>query len=240
MNSMNKPQNDLSFGSWRTKLAVSLMVAGATGSVAHADLTTTLTGTGLGNNAAIPAGHGSTIEAILNWSPDGGPAGATTNWDAYISWPNGAPNGVYQVDGQRPWISFTPVAGYRVGLDQFDFNVWSGGGGGNPGIGYELRIWAGTAPGNDGDELALFTGTALNNFQTYNSTQSTITTVNLNYLGAYDQALTIEFRQFGPRASYLAIDNFTFQTQAVPEPSSLAAISLLGLGASLMRRRRAN
>lgn len=217
---------------------MSLVATGVGSCSARADLISTLTGTSLTNNLAIPANHGSTAEATLTWSPDtrdGAPDG-TTRWDAW-NWPNSGADGAYQIDGVRPWVSFAPVAGHRVGLNNLDLNVFSGIGG--AALSYEIRIWNGVAPGTDGTELALFSGIAANNFPTYSNINSTITPVNLSFLGNFDQTLTIEFRQTHNSAtSYLAMDNFTFQTTAVPEPSALAMLGLAGLGASLMRRRR--
>jgi hypothetical protein len=220
---------------WKSKVAMSLVAAGVGSCTAQADITSTLIGTSLGNNLAIPDNHGSTAEATLVWSPDGGTP--STTWDAW-NWPNSGVEGAYQIDGLRPWISFTPIAGHRVGFNSVDLNLFSGP---NGPINYEIRIWAGTAPGADGTELALFSGVAANNFPVYNANDSTITPVNMNFFGSFDQALTIEFRQnlaSGQFASYLAMDNFTFQTQAIPEPGTLAVLGLAGLGATMMRRRR--
>jgi hypothetical protein len=202
---------------------------------AGAQSATILGGSGQANNATIPADHGSrllgTPNIVLVWSAD---------WDAYVSrttpdytpfasWPSDAQaNGVYQLDAAldvTQTIAFTPDAGFAVILSSLDLNDWVQGPSGLASMNVDWTV-TGSVSG------PLGSGT----FATVDGTSKNFTFGNLT--GANGETLTLGLTQRSGSASYLAMDNLSFDQVAVPEPTG-AALGALALGAMALRRRRA-
>jgi len=193
------------------------LAAGTFGVAGSAGAATILTGTGLGNNETVPAGHGSnaagTPNVTLTWD---------TNWEAWAGWPNPGDDGVYQLDNQLDdphTIIFTPDATYDVILTSFDMNDWVGGGGDS-----EID-WSVT--GSLSGLLASGTDVVI--------PDGTVPAIAVGVTGTGSETLTLSITQTGGSASYLAMDNLSFDQ--VPEPGS-AFLALGGLGAMTMRRKR--
>jgi hypothetical protein len=202
---------------------------------AGAQSATILGGSGQSNNATIPADHGSrllgTPNLVLAWSAD---------WDAYTSrttsdytpfatWPNDAQaSGVYQLDAAlnvTQTIAFTPDTGFAVILSSLDLNDWVQGPSDLAGMDVD---WVVSGPLSG----TLGSGT----FATVDGTSRNFTLGGLT--GADGETLTLGLTQRSGSASYLAMDNLSFDQVAVPEPTG-AALGVLALGAMAMRRRRA-
>lgn len=202
-----------------TSVAVASGLVSCT-AVANADLTTTLTGTeasdpGLGSNDTVPTDHGSTAETTLTWDSE---------WDVYSGWPNDPGNGVYQVDQLTHTINFTPISSeFNVSIDDFDLNVWAGGG--------DTDVDWSVLDGPGGSVLANGSVTVAD---------GSIQNIAIGYTGSFGQALTLQLDQLngtGGTGSYLAMDNLTFSSTAVPEPAG-AALLVAGIGGLVLRRRR--
>ena len=188
----------------------------ATGS---ANAATTLTGLPA-SNAEVPDDHGSnaagTLNVTLDWS-------TADRWDQFTNW-NGRGD-VYQIDGTTVDIVFTPDAGFAATITSFDLDEWAGGG--DTSVDWSIS-------GVTSGPLASGTWDEYNNANGGNGGRTLITP---NVTGADGEVLTLSFEQTGGTASYLAMDNLTFDQVVVPEPSS-TALAALGLGAMAMRRRR--
>ena len=166
---------------------------------------TTLTGTGLGDNADVPADHGSnepgTPNIALNWST----APTAGLWDSYNNWPK-SPNGqVYQIDGASDGtithtIVFTPDPGVKVVITQLDLNVW--GGGGQTTVDWEVT---GDTSGTLGSG-------------TWTVADGAADTEAIGLTGAPGEALTLSLIQTSGRGSYLAMDNLVFDQVAADIP----------------------
>ena len=97
----------------RSRILASLAAAGVagSGSLAQADITTTLAG--LGNtNAPVPVNHGSTAETTLTWHAD---------WDQYADWDGRGD--VYQLDQRVLDIEFAPASpNIKITVDSFELD----------------------------------------------------------------------------------------------------------------------
>lgn len=215
---------------WRRKLSATLAAVGASyaASPVQANITTTLTGVpGSVNNDPIPANHGSTAETLLAWSevlPD-------DDWDQYTNWDGRGD--VYQINDRVASITFTPAnANIKVAIDSFDLDEWSGGGdttvewsvsGSVSGL-LSSGIWDDKNAANDPSDAG---GRTL---------------VSPLAMGAAGETLTLEFDHSASAGfiSYLAMDNLTFSSTVIPEPSAavMAWLGVGGLGALAMRRKR--
>lgn len=199
---------------------IKLAASGVTGlAFANAvQAATTLTGDGQANNSTVLSTHGSnaagTPNIALTWDAD---------WDSYASWPGDPGGGVYQHDhalNNPHIILFTPDAGWNVSLTSLDINIWAGGGATN-------LNWSVTGSSSG----SLGSGT-------FSTADGTITNHAIGITGVGGETLTLSLDQTSGIASYVAIDNLTFdQVAVVPEPST-SALAALGLGAMAMRRRR--
>src|SRR5262245_60037832 len=112
----------------RQRLLASLAAASVagTGSAAHADIATTLTGVPSSTtNAVVPVNHGSTSEALLSWSTAVLPEDEN-DWDQYADW-NGRGD-VYQINNRMTEIAFAPTSPtIKITIDSFEFDEWAGG-----------------------------------------------------------------------------------------------------------------
>jgi MYXO-CTERM domain-containing protein len=211
----------------RKRFLASLAAAGVagSGSLAQADITTTLTGVpGSVNNASIPADHGSTAETTLAW-----PAGDI--WDQYTEWDGRGD--VYQINERLANIMFTPASpNIRATVNSFEFDEWAGGGD-------TSAMWS--VMGSTSGLLASGNWT---NKNTANdpADMGGRTLISPNATGAPGEKLTLAFDHSasGGLISYLAIDNLTFSSRVIPEPTSaiVAWLGVGGLGALAMRRQR--
>ena len=193
---------------------------------------TILTGTGLPNNEAVPATHGSNLagtpDVTVAWAPVGG-----GGWETYTDggWTNPSGlnqtgTGVYQMDGANTAEGFTitlsPGVGYNVLLSSIDFNVYTGGG--NFTINWSVT---GSTSGSldSGSFLAL--------------TDQSSTLSFSDLVGTGGEALTLDLviGAGSGTGSYLAADNLAFDQVAVPEPGGII-LGALGLGALAIRRQR--
>ena len=215
----------------RRPILASLAAAGVAGagSLAQADITTTLTGVpGSVNNATIPANHGSTAEATLTWTPDNP---TTHAWDQYSNW-NGRGE-VYQINARIADIIFAPTSSsIKVTINSFEFDEWAGGGdttaawsvtGSSSGL-IASGLWTDKNAANDPGNLG---GRTL---------------ISPNASGVPGETLTLLFDHSasGGFISYLAMDNLTFSSMVIPEPATavMAWLGIGGLGAMAMRRKR--
>jgi len=213
----------------RQRLLASLAAAGVAGagSLAQADITTTLTGVpGSVDNASIPANHGSTAEATLTWSDLGG-----DDWDQYSNWDGRGD--VYQINDLMADITLAPAAAnIKITLDSFFLDEYAG--------------------GTDTSVLWSVTGSSSGLLASGNWTDKNTandpadaggrTLISPMAMGAPGETLTVLFDQSGSGGyvSYLAMDNLTFLSTVVPEPAGavLAWCGVGGLGAMAMRRKR--
>lgn len=122
-------------------------------------------------------------------------------------------------------LVFTPSGGSSVLLQSFDLDQYAGGGAAS--VNWQVFDSIGT--------LASGTWT-----QTDAGGRNTILTGLTSGDVHAGNSVTLRLQQTSGAASYVALDNLTFdQVQPVPEPSILAMSVLgLGLGAAAMRRRR--
>jgi len=191
---------------------------------------TVLTGTGLGNNADVPAGHGSNLIGSPNitvaWSPIG-----SGGWQAYSDggWTNPSAldetgTGLYQMDDATEGNTFTivlsPDAGFDALLTSIDFNVYNGGGAFN--IDW---LVTGSLSGTLGS----------GSYVAPTDQNSTLSFGSLAGSGSEVLTLDLTIGAGSGTGSYLAADNLAFDQ--IPEPGSVA-LGALGLGALAMRRRR--
>jgi hypothetical protein len=214
----------------RTRLLAAVAAAGVagSGSLAQADITTTLTGVpGSITNDSIPAGHGSTAETTLTWSA----VPMDTNWDQYADW-NGRGN-VYQINDRLANITFAPTSPtIKVTINSFEFDEWAGGGN-------TTSMWSVT--GSSSGVLASGTWTDKNTANDPND-QGGRTLISPLAMGAAGETLMLVFDHSASAGliSYLAMDNLTFSSAVIPEPATavLAWLGIGGLGAMAMRRKR--
>jgi hypothetical protein len=214
----------------RSRFLVSLTAAGVagTGAVTYADITTTLTGVpGSVNNAAIPAGHGSTADIALAWSA----TPEDTNWDQYSDWDGRGD--VYQINDRVASIMFAPSSPTtRVWINSFELDEWAGGGdtsaawriSGSTSGEFASGVWADKNTANDPNDLG----------------GRTLVTPSAIGLAGETLTLTFDHSASGGFVSYLAMDNLTFRSVVIPEPATavMAWLGVGGLGALAMRRKR--
>jgi hypothetical protein len=208
------------------RIAASLAAAGlaACGAVAQADTATTLTGLPATNDN-IPVGHGSNADVTLSWSePD--PAG--DDWDQYAAWDGRGD--VYQINDEMASISLAPTAAnIKITMESFFLDEYAGGDD-------TSVMWSVT--GSSSGVLA--SGTWVDKNTANDPTDvGGRTQISPMAMGIAGETLTVLFDQTnsGGYVSYLAMDNLTFLTTVIPEPSS-AVLALGGLGALAMRRKR--
>jgi hypothetical protein len=213
----------MKINNWCKKLSTTLAAAGlaSAGSLVQADTSTTLTGLG-STNDPIPAGHGSNAEVTLAWSPE---------WQQYADW-NGRGD-VYQIDQRITSINFVPTgANIKVTINSFDLDEWAGGG--NTSADWSVN-------GSTSGVLASGTWTDKNTANDPNDAGGR-TLISPNAMGLAGETLTVVFDHTasGGLISYLAMDNLTFSTTVIPEPSTavMAWLGIGGLGALAMRRCR--
>jgi MYXO-CTERM domain-containing protein len=197
------------------------------GSVAHADITTTLTGLPV-TNESIPAGHGSTAETTVTWSADP----EDTNWEQYAEWDGRGD--VYQINDRLASILFVPASPLiKLTIDSFELDEWAGGGD-------TTANWSVT-----GSVSGLLASGAWNEKNTANDPNDLggRTLISPNATGVPGESLTVLFdhSESAGSVSYLAMDNLTYSSMIVPEPGSavMGWLGVTGLGAIAMRRRRA-
>jgi hypothetical protein len=215
----------------RSQFLASLAAAGVagSGSLAQAQLTTTLTGVpGSVNNASIPAGHGSTAETSLTWTPDNATVHA---WDQYTGWDGRGD--VYQINGRTADIVFAPTSpAVKVTINSFEFDEWAGGGD-------TTAMWSVT--GSSSGVLASGTWTDKNTANDPNDAGGR-TLISPMAMGVAGESLTLAFDHSASAGSisYLAMDNLTFSSAVIPEPATavMAWLGVGGLGAMAMRRKR--
>jgi hypothetical protein len=220
----------MKINNWCGKLSATLAAAGLAGggSIVQADITTTLTGVpGSVNNAAIPPNHGSTAETTLTWSA----VPMDTNWDQYTDW-NGRGD-VYQINDRVAEIDLAPASSMiKVSIDSFELDEWAGGGD-------TTAMWSVT--GSSSGLLASGTWTDKNTANDPND-QGGRTLISPLAMGVAGETLTLTFdhSMSAGAVSYLAMDNLTFSSTVIPEPSTaaMAWLGVGGLGAMAMRRKR--
>ena len=187
----------------------------------HAAILTGASGT---TNEPVPQDHGSftqdTPGIALNWAPTGGGNNANNQWEIYNGWPNGGTDGtVYQLgeNSVTYMVTFLPNAGFNVVLNSIDLNVWSGGGGTS--VNWDVT---GSVSGQLGSG-------------TFTTPDASAVTHDINIAGRNAEKLTLSLQQTSGLEAYLGMDNLNFNQISVPEPASLA---ILTLGAATAIRRR--
>jgi hypothetical protein len=217
----------------RQRLLASLAAASVagSGSLAHADTATTLTGLA-DTNEAVPTDHGSNAEVTLSWSVPTPPDETGNDWDQYADWDSRDP-AVYQINNRVTDITFTPTGpGIKVTVSEFFLDEWAGGTD-------TSAMWSVT--GSSSGLIASGLWTDKNNANDPNDLGGR-TLISPNATGAFGETLTLTFDHSasGGYISYLAMDNLTFLTMVVPEPTTavLAWMGVGGLGAMAMRRKR--
>jgi hypothetical protein len=230
---MKRPQRkklNRSVSKRRKRILASLAAASVAGggSLAQGNITATLTGVpGSVTNASIPPGHGSTAETTLAWSA----VPTDSNWDQYTEWDGRGD--VYQINDRTANIMFTPVsANIRVTVNSFEFDEWAGGGN-------TSAMWS--VMGTSSGLIASGNWTNKNTANDPNDLGGR-TLISPNATGAPGEKLTLAFDHSasGGLISYLAMDNLTFSSRVIPEPTSaiMAWLAVGGLGALAMRGKR--
>jgi hypothetical protein len=208
---------------WCKKLSATLAAVSLAGggSLVQADTTTMLTGLG-STNDPVPANHGSNAEVALTWD---------ATWDQYADW-NGRGD-VYQIDERIGTILFAPASpSIKVTINSFEFDEWAGGG--NTSANWSVN-------GSTSGVLASGTWTDKNTANDPTDAGGR-TLISPNAMGLLGETLTLVFDHTasGGSISYLAMDNLTFSSTVIPEPSTavMAWLGIGGLGALAMRRKR--
>lgn len=193
----------------------------STGTLVRADMVTTLVGLP-DTNVPVPVNHGSTAETTLTWNAD---------WDQYTGWDGRGD--VYQIDQRVLDIQFAPAAAnISLTIDSFEFDEWAGGGD-------TTANWSVT-----GSASGLLASGAWTDKNTANDPSDVGGRSLISPLatGVPGETLTLLFDSAASAGSisYLAMDNLTFSSAVVPEPSTavLAWLGVSGLGALAMRRKR--
>lgn len=208
---------------WCKKLSTTVAAAGmaSAGSLVQADTTTTLTGLGATNDP-VPANHGANAEVNVTWD---------ATWDQYSGWDGRSD--VYQIDERIGTIMFAPTSPtVQIKINSFEFDEWAGGGD-------TSAIWS-----VSGSTSGVFASGVWTDKNTANdpSDAGGRTLITPNALGLPGETLTLTFDHSASAGeiSYLAMDNLTFSSTIIPEPSTavMAWLGVGGLGALAMRRRR--
>ena len=190
------------------------------------------------NNAQIIAGFGSNAGAsspgvsvsgfgtpdisLTFGSSVGGSGGSATRWDYYIDtvWSAGQLNG--STNGAFHSILFTPIPSAAVSLNSFDFHPYY--------VSAETFNYSWSVL----DGLTALTGGSIN----FTSDATKNHPVNINFTGGPGQALTLRIDRTGGTGSgqNIAVDDVSFAQ--VPEPGTLALLTLGGLwGLGTLARR---
>lgn len=212
----------------RRQLLASLAAAGVAGAgtLAHADTATTLTGVmPTVTNDAVPLNHGSNAEVTLTWA-----LGGVLNWDQYADWDGRGD--VYQIEFPPTYITFMPTSpAIKITIQDFFLDEWAGGTD-------TSALWSVT--GSVSGLLASGNWTDFNNANDPADAGGR-SLVTANATGLPGETLTLDFdHSAGGYVSYLAMDNLTFLSMVVPEPTTavMAWLGVGGLGALAMRRKR--
>ncbi|MBK1882347.1 PEP-CTERM sorting domain-containing protein [Luteolibacter pohnpeiensis] len=226
-----------------------IAIAGLLATIATSNATVIGFGQLGGSNTTVPASLGSNASAdgngftVANGTTPNITLSWDANWDIHTSshftdienhtvgggdWDNEGGIKVGQLDTGNHTISFTSEVGYALVLNSFDFGQTA------------------ETAGNSTWNLTL-TDSSLNevwqqtvNLDNAGGTAAAVTTISPGFVGESGETYTLTFNRTdatGPADGRVAIDNLSFNQVAVPEPSSLALVSLAGLGL-LVRRRK--